>query len=286
METFGNRTMHMDLTLDHPMAAPRQQAHGDRSSRRQIRLPRVWEWGSSDCHRNAPWLKDYPKDFWRQNTPLDVDWCMKGQGRICGVWFGEKPYKCRIGAMDWLLSCRQAYEEGIHILYGTNTFFLSSDFLLAHLADYILPQRLAQMTSFEVILDLPLYKSHQSLFRPSSAALVSVLRGLSKTGMRQLYLCLHDHCLWGSLLEIDPVHILDTIDTFILSSRMESVVLEIQPHALKRLEAEAVSLPEETSRNAQPRTTYPRLWRCLDDDQGLARTQRRKCLYPLVPAPP
>lgn len=46
------------------------------------------------------------------------------------------------------------YDEGIDLLYMSNTFNVSSEYLLTRLSNYILPARLAQMSKFEVFLRL------------------------------------------------------------------------------------------------------------------------------------
>ena len=83
------------------------------------------------------------------------DRCLHGEARCCATW----PGKCTVGAMGWLLACRQAYAEGIDVLYSTNTFFIESTALFDALlyagprrADQLLmlPQRLASITSLEL----------------------------------------------------------------------------------------------------------------------------------------
>jgi hypothetical protein len=72
-----------------------------------------------------------------------------------------------VGAMGWLLSCRQAYAEGIDVLYSTNTFFIEGDALLSNLVcpdpalgtsrHLILPERLGRITSLELRWRLVLF---------------------------------------------------------------------------------------------------------------------------------
>ncbi|KAI8185026.1 hypothetical protein K4K48_009923 [Colletotrichum sp. SAR 10_66] len=64
---------------------------------------------------------------------------------------------CAVGALGWLRACRQAYVEGVEVLYATNTFFIQSrdllDALLCPPDDgrrLFLPHRLAQIRSLEL----------------------------------------------------------------------------------------------------------------------------------------
>lgn len=111
---FGNCTVHMDLALEHPMleraklSSSGRVAHGELTRQRDISAPRQWLWRSSVCHRNPPWTPPQHL-WWRLNWHRpDVDRCMEGDGFACRTWLGEWPVKCRVSALGWLLSCRQA----------------------------------------------------------------------------------------------------------------------------------------------------------------------------------
>ncbi|CAJ0549643.1 Ff.00g032560.m01.CDS01 [Fusarium sp. VM40] len=61
------------------------------------------------------------------------------------------PGKCCVGVMGWLLSCRQAYQEGINILYASNTFHTSSKRMILRMPALIQQRRLDTITSFEIV---------------------------------------------------------------------------------------------------------------------------------------
>lgn len=114
MYAFGDRTMHMELTLDQPMLgtmirnAAGRDAHGGFTRQRDSSSPRRWFWRSCVCHRNPPWL--YPEVlwwYWNWQRP-HVDRCMEGDGFNCRAWLGEHQPHCRVGALGWLRSCRRA----------------------------------------------------------------------------------------------------------------------------------------------------------------------------------
>ncbi|KAJ4269903.1 hypothetical protein NW762_001572 [Fusarium torreyae] len=69
----------------------------------------------------------------------------------CQHWPGERAQKCSIGVMGWLISCREAYQEGIEVLYSRNTFHTASKDMVLGLYRLIPEQRLDAITSFEII---------------------------------------------------------------------------------------------------------------------------------------
>uniref|UniRef100_A0A0B7KK20 DUF7730 domain-containing protein n=1 Tax=Bionectria ochroleuca TaxID=29856 RepID=A0A0B7KK20_BIOOC len=170
---FGGRTVHMDLWQDHPDVEIHKKdktsdgAHvhgrkrvytagrpGYKYVKRNLKEPKQWIWQGSVCHRNVPepW-----KRFWKELEPSE-DFCRYGGlgitdvGDICELWHAQDgEASCNIGAMGWLLSCRQAYKEGIEVLYSTNTIHSASKLMLLNLDKLLLPQRLSSIKSLELI---------------------------------------------------------------------------------------------------------------------------------------
>lgn len=119
---FGDKTVHMDLCFEHPPEPwkPKyQKLHpthcdinviyskfsGDPWVRRlDESKPKQWRWWGSVCHRKRP--SAFGGKF--GNYP-DEDACRDGRGTWCEFWPGEKPGKCFIGVMGWLLTSRQAW---------------------------------------------------------------------------------------------------------------------------------------------------------------------------------
>lgn len=114
-----------------------------------------------------------------------TDHCLHGQ------WPSETE-RTWIGVLGWLGSCRQAYVEGIEVLYATNTFHIRAESWTAWPDAYIPPARLDVVTSLDWVL------SHS--FLPTSgywaadtdvmlSALGRMLRGILETmpGLRRLY---------------------------------------------------------------------------------------------------
>ena len=133
LEAFGRRTLHMDLDCyrsgplyygaysDHYMSKInvahtlpivgdcRDQEHlrsfqhtGD-SDRRYL-----WLWWSSVCHRNLP--GNLRGSMGARDGQLKAPWdddCRNGMARYCRYW-GTPGRCCRVGALGFLRSCRQA----------------------------------------------------------------------------------------------------------------------------------------------------------------------------------
>lgn len=118
-EAFGDGVIHMDLIYDYPsiksLESNRQNhcnwniasATGEHGvyEPQDSQLPKQWIWRGSTCHRNPP-VPGRPGD---QVQPSQ-DLCRFGQTpyESCKLWPGDYPRKCFVGAMGWLLSCRQA----------------------------------------------------------------------------------------------------------------------------------------------------------------------------------
>lgn len=75
-----------------------------------------------------------------------------------GVWCRGPGYgECYVGAMGWLVACRQAYQEGIRILYETNRFHIRGQEVFRQLPDLLRPQRLAAIREVELLWDIQPY---------------------------------------------------------------------------------------------------------------------------------
>lgn len=126
IDAFGGHTIHMDLWHNHPeiplkdglYTVPQRKWYshcgrnhvGDTSFSYTVpltvdeNLPKRWVWSGSICHRLLP-IRSHP--MLDRSQPAD-DRCRFGYADHCLMWPGENPTKCHIGAMGWLLSCRQA----------------------------------------------------------------------------------------------------------------------------------------------------------------------------------
>jgi hypothetical protein len=161
---FGQRLLHIDLR-----PVPRRPRSGI-AHRGRIRsslnphAEREWRWISCVCHRKRSCAPEYY--IWPH-----ADFCLTGEALTCATspprgWpFGNCHYQ--VGALGWLRTCRQAYLEGISVLYGSNRFILQCPELLDLLLDpantrqghAILPHHLALGKSLEVQIDTMLFQT-------------------------------------------------------------------------------------------------------------------------------
>jgi hypothetical protein len=118
---FGERYLHVDI----------------------VRHEENWHWSSKVCDRNRVWRSRQPPmvgNAWN-DTCLDTHSHTPTTLR-----------RCNIGIMRFLLACRQAYTEGIHVLYSSNLISIRSEPLLLHLPQLIPANRLASITSLEIVI--------------------------------------------------------------------------------------------------------------------------------------
>ncbi|KAJ6445139.1 RES domain-containing protein [Purpureocillium lavendulum] len=163
IEAFGGQTVHMDLLYD---SAVSERTSGGEIGHcgmpiwdmKDAQEPRVsegagkqWIWRSSVCHRNPP--TSGPPGHRVQPSQDLCRFGAVGKG-MCQLWPGGYPAKCFIGAMGWLLTCRQAYIEGIEVLYSTNTIHTASKEVLCHIDRFLLPQRRLAITSVELLWEM------------------------------------------------------------------------------------------------------------------------------------
>ncbi|WYZ42218.1 hypothetical protein EsH8_V_001113 [Colletotrichum jinshuiense] len=182
LEAFGARTLHMDLSYGHPLVRksripgtsgsnPRPAAAAEAPSHRHCALgselvpdtdrPQGWQWFSCVCHRRAGYSETEMEqryaamEFSNSVEPCD-DECLTGSESMCSCAGqpGSDGAACFVGAMGWLLACRQAYADGIGILYGTNTFHISSLELQLNLPRLLPRHHLESVTSLELLWKL------------------------------------------------------------------------------------------------------------------------------------
>ncbi|KAH8892533.1 hypothetical protein GQ53DRAFT_805991 [Thozetella sp. PMI_491] len=179
IEAFGDRIMHMSLEFAHPrrlVPRPTQSREPPKPQPSRVgqlipglSVPFRWpaiEWvaylppgqGARLCYQD----KEAPEIWqwrgcacWSWSLPYQRDICLPGIGK-CWEKDSDVPAICLVGAMGWLLTCRQAYLEGIDVLYSTNTFRLSNgslehnDLLVHHLSKLLSPPRLAMIRAIEL----------------------------------------------------------------------------------------------------------------------------------------
>lgn len=129
-EAFGNRTLHVDLTFDHPLVrrpssrinkwrkpGPDARVHCGFGTQlvRDASRPKRWQWFGCVCHRRLVRPVEEGCYVNKERIQPCQDECVPGK-RI-----GGKPHArpdslvlcdsdCFVRVMGWLLACRQAYD--------------------------------------------------------------------------------------------------------------------------------------------------------------------------------
>lgn len=119
IETFGDRTLHLDLQYRHPFASD-VTANGPLHAGLRYDYRRycvamdttdvpAWRWFGSVCHDYGQQTFAPPRPFGFLGA-LSDDRCLSGHGscQIPAMRDQDHPQACFIGALGWLLSCRQA----------------------------------------------------------------------------------------------------------------------------------------------------------------------------------
>lgn len=101
---FGGRALHMDIVRSHE----------------------GWVWRGAICHLKLPGALSSTRYYW------ESDICPNDRWNACGCK-ETPPEEYKVGIMGFLLSCKQAYTQGIDILYSTNIITIQTTVLLFYL---------------------------------------------------------------------------------------------------------------------------------------------------------
>ena len=213
-----------------------------------------WKWRGAICHRShlrVHNLRYCGPGLWN-------DQCLthfKDDGDI------EPMYK--LGIMGFLLSCKQGYAEGIHMLYSVKYIQISSQPLLLHLPQLVPAVRLGSITTMEVVVKADRIEQDSGSPSFSFDHLEPILENIRKH-------CHHLRSLYLSFLTVSvgcrnlDGPSLATIDAFYHSTRLRDLRIE---------------LPDDTYyrklRTHEPEISHPReapitgpfkksKWRALD----------------------
>ena len=219
---FGDLTLHIQFDIYHVAKRPQgvvPQNHAGLPVPKsdQWRDPSKapeYQWFSCVCHRMGPEADN-------NSVPLWKDLCFSGEAEACELWPGETPHKCKVGALGWLRSCRQAYFEGIRVLYSNNTFSLTSGKLLdVLLSQPILPSdslirqsHLHMITSLEFNYLSNYFYRNQSIERIHRRLFEFKVKKILEAfpSLQTLYISFDD----GFYLRDDPVDLKELDETFL-----------------------------------------------------------------------
>lgn len=194
---FGNRVLHMELEYERPLITD------DGVRKRDPRGEYAWRWRNGVCHRPAPGVVRGSKE-----DRLWLDKCMP----LCGG----------VGAMGWMLACRQAYVEGAAVVYATNTLHMGSAPLILHLPQMVGARSLQMVTRVEVVWHLQM--RHVKL--TPAQGLRELMRVLPEAlpGLVSLYLS-----VFGEGLEFEwyVVYGLDDMVREMMGKRLRECMVEL-----------------------------------------------------------
>lgn len=237
-----------------------------------VRQKEGWQWRGAVCHRNQCRV---PSMRYAWAGPWS-DPCLRyAYGRN-----GEFLEEHNPGIMGFLLSCRQAYAEGIHILYSANCINIGSQPLLIHLPQLVPTDRLESITSLEVVVTAHRIEQDNSRLSFSLNHLKPILKNI-KTHCHHL----HSFCL-SFLVASCGCEILDgptlpLVDAFYHSMRLRDMRFELPSVTYwkmcdyRSVDHHPREAPAKTWRERSP-------WRSLDG--GEPRVQDRSIeRYPYPP---
>lgn len=171
IDAFGERTVHLDVRLEHPILSPsalarvppRRRRHANAQlfhpSLRDTKRHREWTYWSCICHRTYPSWRTREPGLSLSSEEPSSDCCRRADGLppdCCEYYdaWQDEGVRCFVGATGWLLACRRAYAEGVEVLYATNRFHLASVALLSRLPRLLLARRLKSIRELELVADL------------------------------------------------------------------------------------------------------------------------------------
>ncbi|KAF2007435.1 hypothetical protein P154DRAFT_614791 [Amniculicola lignicola CBS 123094] len=239
---LGERTLHVDIA----------------------RQEEAWKWRGAACPRNeytlpctrfgwcGPWMDDCLREVYEREEKSPRD--------------RKVPERYKIGALGFLLSCRQAYAEGIDVLWSANCIFIQSEPLLLHLPRLIPPNRLASITSLEVVITAHGVEPENGGPTFNLDHLKPVLDNIAThcNHLRSLCLSLIDPN-WNKNI-LDGVA-LPLVDTFYRSMPLRNLRVELPGRSYKS--AHNYLAMEYHPRETPVKSLYGEksLWRCLDGDE-------------------
>ena len=248
---FGDRTLHMDI----------------------INNEGPWQWRGAVCHRNGSRLPSMRYAWLGPWNDPCLDWVYKHKEKF------QEGYN--VGIMGFLLSCRQAYTEGIDVLYSTNCIHMQSEPLLLQLPRLIPPNRLASITSLEMVITTHGIEQVDSESSFSMDHLKPILHNITTHCHNLRSLCL------SFLMSSHKHNILDSptllvVDGFYRCMRLRNMRVEL-PRVIYWKSAHSKSMDNHHPREAPTKGPFERsLWRSLDGEEP--RVQSRSIeRYPYPP---
>lgn len=233
LAAFGGCTLHMDI----------------------LRQENSWQWRGAVCRRNEGRIFSWYGWVGPWNDPC-LGWDYDRSGEILP--------ENRPGIMGFLLSCRQAYAEGIDVLYSANCIHIFREPLLLHLPQLIPNNRLGSITSLEVVVAAHRIQQDNSRSSFSFDHLKLILENIEThcNHLRSFCLSLLVHSRTCQVLD-SPA--LPLIDTFYHSMRLRNMRVEL-PSVSYRKTGDSRSTGSHPREAPIKRALGKSKWRSLDGE--------------------
>jgi hypothetical protein len=248
---FGDRSVHMDIVVNE----------------------RTWKWRGAVCHRNGSRLPSMRYAWLGPWNDPCLDWAYKHKEKF------REDYN--LGIMGFLLSCREAYTEGIDVLYTTNCIHIQSEPLLLQLPRLIPLNRLSSITSLELVITTHSIEQADTGSSFSIDHLKPILQNILAHCHHLRSLCLsfliasHKHNILNSPM-------FAVVDAFYCYMKLRNMRVEL-PHVAYWESADPESIDNHHPREGPIKGPFERsLWRSLDGEEP--RVQSRSIeRYPYPP---
>lgn len=247
---FGGNTLHVDI----------------------VHQEEAWRWRGAVCYRNGPGVPS-SRYAWvgPWNDPC-IKWLYERKGKF--------PDEYNIGIMGLMLSCRQAYTEGVDVLYSANCINIQSEPLLLHLPQLFPTSRLGSITSLEIVITA--HPIEQNTSRPSFC--VDHLKPILENIMMHCH-HLRSFCL-SFIVASRGCEILDgpalpLVDAFYRSTQLRDMRVELPTVAY--WQACDFKLADDHPQEAPAKGALERsLWRSLDGEEPQVQSRSIE-RYPYPP---
>jgi len=236
---FGGSTLHMDLA----------------------RQDEAWQWRGLVCYQY-----DYGSQL---PSPLDPWSSPHVWNDACLQYERQRKFpKDNVGIMGFLLSCKQAYTEGIDFLYSANCINIQSEILLLNLPRLIPTNRLTSMTSLQIVIRAHwIEQGNEGPFlnlghlRPILDNIITHCHSLRSFCLA--FLGASDK--YGRKYEILHGPALPMLDAFYRSKRLRDMRVELPAEAFKQVNTwKSIDHPREAPAKEWNKRS---LWRCLDGEE-------------------
>jgi hypothetical protein len=197
---FGRRTMHLDVLYEEG----------------------IWRWRGGVCYRHHPRLPPSLRYGWSSPRADGCTHTLEGRKRESNTLHSHD-----IGIMGFLLSCKKAYSEGIDVLYSANCISIMTEPLLLGLPKFILHDRLASITSLEIMVRAHLIKQADGESSWRLDHLGPILENIARhcRHLRRFCLCFTVRQRHGHDLLDGPA--LPLVDAFWRSTRLRRMRVEL-----------------------------------------------------------